>query len=112
MAVSPAKQHYVYEATIARWVDGDTVWMHVDLGFGITARLDFRLTAINTPERGQPGWAAAIQRVNELAPVGSRVLIETKKATDKYGRWLADIWAAGVHINGALVTEGHAVPYP
>lgn len=109
--VQPSYIPYIYPAIITRWVDGDTVWMDVDLGFRFHAVLDFRLYGINTPERGKPGWIEANQAVARMAPVGTPVIIQSRKAPDKYGRWLADIWVSGVHINAELVQGGFAVPY-
>lgn len=58
---------YSYKAKLGRVVDGDTVWLDVDLGFNIWAHLGFRLEGINTPEvvgpalllemRNSGGWA-------------------------------------------------------
>lgn len=109
--VQPLFIPYIYRATITRWVDGDTVWMDVDLGFRFHAVLDFRLTGINTPERGKPNWAESIAMVNRLATPGTPVIIQSRKDPDKYGRWLADIWVNGIHINAELVKGGLAVPY-
>ena len=107
----PVRALFVYSANVVRWVDGDTVWLRVDLGFRFTAEMDFRLAGINTPERGKPGFLESVVRVNALAPVGQAVVIQSHK-TDKYGRYLADMWTpSGLHINEALVVEGLAVPY-
>lgn len=109
---APVRQLFVYSATVVRWIDGDTVWLKVDLGFRFSAELDFRLTGINTPERGKPGWAEATARAQQLAPANSPVTIQSRKAPDKYGRYLADIWNYnGQHVNQVLVEEGHAVAF-
>lgn len=101
-----------YPATVIRWVDGDTVDLDVDCGFHMHGMLRFRLVGINTPERGQPGWAEATARANELAPVGSHVTAYTWKDGDKYGRWLAQIHTeAGPVVNEVLLREGLAVSY-
>ncbi len=39
---------YEYNARLTRVVDGDTVWLDVDLGFGVHANSDFLLYGINT----------------------------------------------------------------
>lgn len=45
---------YEYRATLDRVVDGDTVYLVVDLGFHIQVRMSFRLLGIDTPEvRGE-----------------------------------------------------------
>ena len=99
---------YQYNATVVRWVDGDTVILDVDMGFYLWQKnLHFRLNRVNTPERGQPRFDEAVKIVNELAPVGSRVVINTYKE-DKYGRWLCDIMDAKgqVQINQILLEYG------
>lgn len=111
MTTTPHTPNYTYQATVIRWVDGDTVWLKIDLGFRMSATTDFRLYGIDTPERGQPGWAEATAQAKVLAPVGSDILVTTYKAPDKYGRWLAEIFANGVNVNQSLVTDGLAVPY-
>jgi endonuclease YncB( thermonuclease family) len=110
---------FAYYAEIVRWVDGDTVDCRVDLGFKIYTRNRFRLEKIDAWEsRGSERELGklATARAQELAPVGSRVLLTTAKA-GKYGRWLAMIYpldengVALQSVNDTLVEEGHAVPY-
>lgn len=108
---------YTYKATIVRWVDGDTVWLTVDLGFRFTMTSDFRLYGINTPERGQTGYNEATQFAEKSAPVGSSVIIKSYKDPDKYGRWIVQIFTGDITVvgqtdlNDALVAGGFAVPY-
>lgn len=83
--------NYSYKATVIRIVDGDTVWLEVDLGFRMKTINDFRLYGVDTPERGQPGWSEAKEFVNKMAPPGTEVTIDTYKDPDKYGRWLVEI---------------------
>ncbi len=102
---------HVYRATIIRWVDGDTVDCEVDLGFYTVSRQRFRLDGINTPERGQPGYAEAILFASEICPVGSKVEIESQK-TEKFGRWLAVIRGKdGASVNQKLFEAGLAKAY-
>ena len=115
---------YSYQATVVRWVDGDTVWLDVDLGFRMHSTTDFRLYGVNTPERGQPGYAEATARCHEVAPTGSKVIVHVFKDPDKYGRWLVivvpvvpvsvpgvSVVEAGASVNDVLVREGLAVVY-
>lgn len=108
---------YTYKATILRWVDGDTVWLTVDLGFRFTMTSDFRLYGVNTPERGQTGYSEATAFTNQLAPQGSDVVIKSYKDPDKYGRWIVQIFAGGAvatgqtDINEAIIAGGFGVPY-
>ncbi len=102
---------YRYRATILRWVDGDTVDCEVDLGFYTIGRQRFRLDGINTPERGQSGYAEAILLANEVCPVGVKVEIESVK-TEKFGRWLAVVWPKdGQSVNSRLLAAGLAKAY-
>lgn len=104
---------YTYQATITRWVDGDTVDLAVDAGFHVTINGRFRLHGVNTPERGRPGWAEATAYAVALAPPGTAVTVRTYQAHEKYGRFLADVHTpAGVWVNQALLGAGHATPYP
>lgn len=96
---------------VRRWVDGDTVDINVDLGFKVWSVQRFRLARINTPEKGKPGYLEACNRVNELAPVGSMVVVECL-GYDRYGRWIAEIINAQfINVNQALLNEGLALPY-
>lgn len=105
---------YIYDATVSRWVDGDTVDLMVDLGFNVRLCHRFRLLNINTPERGRPGFKEATDRSNSLAPQGWPVRVETfPPGLDKYGRYLAVV-SVSDHtrsINEILLEEGLAVPY-
>ena len=85
---------YEYEAEVSRVVDGDTVYLtltkefslEVDFGFNIkdtvilrkTARIDFRLLGINTPEvhgsaattgGGDRQWTSSSGRLVDTGPL-------------------------------------------
>lgn len=111
MSITEQALRYNYSATVVRWVDGDTVWLSVDLGFRIVTTNDFRLYGVDTPERGKPGYQEATVRCNELAPVGQQVDVSTYKVPDKYGRWLVDIVSNGVNVTATLIAEGLGYPY-
>ncbi|QKY79823.1 nuclease [Arthrobacter phage Bumble] len=104
---------YSYLAEVVRWVDGDTVYLDVDLGFRMRSTASFRLYGVDTPERGRPGAREATARAEEFAPAGSVVRIETHKDPDKYGRWLVELYSPGAFrsLNTVLVEEGLAVGY-
>ncbi len=112
---------YQYESTIRRWVDGDTVDVDIDLGFGIIyANQRLRLYGIDAPEqrtrdlKEKEKGLAATAYVNEIAPVGTRVKIVTYKE-GKYGRILAEIFievqGEERNLNSMLTEEGHATRY-
>lgn len=97
---------------MVRWIDGDSAILRVDLGFHLWMETRFRLVGIDTPERGRPGAAEATALVNELAPPGAAVVIDSRPAADKYGRWLATVrTVGGVVVNTALLERGMARPY-
>ena len=115
---------YEYKATIKRWVDGDTVDVDVDLGFDVLlSNQRVRLYGVNTPETRTRDLAekarglAAKEYVNQLAPEGSTVILQTYKydAKGKFGRILGsiivDLGNGTYNVNEMLVNEGHATEY-
>lgn len=103
---------HAYNATVVRWVDGDTVDLDIDLGFKITTHQRIRLQGVDTPERGQEGFHEATKFCEEFAPSGSQVTIRTYK-TGKFGRWLGTIYRHPDprSLNATLVIEGLAKEY-
>lgn len=102
---------YAYKATVQRIVDGDTLVMDVDLGFLVKVCEKFRLAHINAPEKSdKAGWDAAVELIKRLLPEGSVVTV-LSLGKDKYGRWLAEVYAGDVYVNGALLDAGVAVLY-
>lgn len=113
-----SKEMYKYEATIRRWVDGDTVDVDIDLGFGLifhNQRLrlygidayESRTRDLDEKEKG----LAATAFVNEMAPVGSKITIVTYKE-GKYGRILAEVFLDDyTNLNMLLTEKGHAERY-
>lgn len=108
-----------YLARVERVVDGDTVWLDVDLGFRMRARVEFRLYGINTPElvgaERAAGLAARAELVRLLGLGPLRIVTYKDGRTDKYGRWLATLFVetatGNVDVNASLVRDGFAVPY-
>ena len=101
-------------------VDVDTVDGTLDLGFDILYNNRIRLLGIDTPEsrtrdlEEKKRGLAAKDRVKELWPVGSTVMLKTTKdGRGKFGRILGEIFVEGVvqSVNNLLVEEGHAVEY-
>jgi len=115
---------FQYKAKVERVVDGDTLWVDVDLGFFLRQKMHLRLYGINTPEiRGAEREAGlrAKQFVVETLPPGATVVIKTYKI-EKYGRFLTDVFylpgsgntdeilAKGTCLNQELLDKGLAVP--
>lgn len=113
-----SKEMYKYQATVRRWIDGDTVDVDIDLGFGLiysNQRLrlygidawESRTRDLDEKEKG----LAATAFVNEVAPVGSKITIVTYKE-GKYGRILAEIFLDDyTNLNKLLTEKGHAERY-
>ena len=115
---------YEYKAIVRRVVDGDTVDVTLDLGFDILYNNRIRLHGIDAPEsrtsdqEEKERGLAAKDRVKELCPVGSTVMIKTTKdGRGKFGRILGEILITGNEpnqfesVNKILLKEGHAVKY-
>ena len=84
---------YTYKATIVRIVDGDTIYVDVDLGFFLRQTMKVRLKGVNTPEtRGvsRPEGLKAKQFVIDTLADCPVVVINTSKI-GKFGRYIADV---------------------
>ena len=110
---------FVYKAVILKIVDGDTIDVEIDLGFHVFTKQRLRLCNIDAFEKNDKDplkralALKATNRVNELIPVGSAVILESFKQ-DKYGRFLAEVYSISPpsnSINAILVEENLAVPY-
>ena len=86
--------------------DGDT--LRVREG---NRTLNVRLACIDAPESSQaPFGVQARQQLQALAPVGSSVELRVK-ATDRFGRSVAELTRGGRNLNQALVASGVAFVY-
>jgi micrococcal nuclease len=113
---------YEYQARVINVVDGDTVDMAVDLGFGISKVLRLRVFGINAPERRgaeRLRGELATDLLRDLlaqAQDGIVLVLTIKDKQEKYGRYLARILvptAEGdvVDVGARLIAEGLATPY-
>jgi micrococcal nuclease len=114
---------YEYRSTIVKIVDGDTVDVDIDLGFGTWLHNErVRIMGIDTPESRTSDKTekvfglAAKQRLTEL--LGPNPILRTmvsKKGEDmkgKFGRILGDFKTKdGQMITDIMIAEGHAVLY-
>ena len=105
-----------YKAYLHHVVDGDTVDLNIDLGFGIFTRQRIRLASVDTPERGEEGYNEAKEYVKDWFNDPSRdgaCLVGTEKK-GKFGRWLGWIYDDPFLIeslNSDLLLEGLAEEY-
>jgi micrococcal nuclease len=116
---------YEYSCAITRVVDGDTVDVDIDLGFGVWMRKQrIRLYGVDTPEsrtrdlvEKKHGFAAK-EFVQSYLPVGTTQTLRTKlDDRGKFGRILGEFVAFDSvndrqsTVNDLLVSNYHAVPY-
>ena len=117
---------YEYRAKILKVIDGDTVDVDIDLGFGVVLTDErVRMMGIDTPESRtrdkieKKFGLASKARLKEI--LGNETILQTqinKNGEDmkgKFGRILGDFQ---IELDGetklatqVLVEEGHAVPY-
>jgi len=116
---------YIYRGKLERVVDGDTIDALIDVGFDIWVKKRIRYKGIDTwesrtrnLEEKKLGLAAKARNKELLEQVSSKPGYFRLKSygLGKYGRVLADIYvmdANGVqiHVNQALISEGHAYIY-
>ena len=113
---------YTYRATVLRVVDGDTMDLDVDLGFDMRRKMKVRFLGINAPEVSTQEGRDVRDWVRTHAPEGTEVMITTvKDKTEKYGRYLANVYLPGNYVlqapidgatlNTYLVETGRAVVY-
>jgi len=119
---------YEYRTKLIKVVDGDTVDVDIDLGFGVWLKKErVRIMGIDTPESRTSDKVekvfglAAKKRLKEL--LGKSPVLRTQVARDgedmkgKFGRILGDFdvydattdsWRA---VTAVMAEEGHCVPY-
>jgi len=114
LASSPAAAAWTYppatlEAIVVHVDDGDTIDVRVD---GRVERV--RYIGIDAPEiahegsGGAPGGEAAA-RLNRTLLRGRHVRLELdQERRDRYGRFLAYVWAGGTMVNLEMVRLGYA----
>ena len=100
---------HTYHAYVTEIIDGDTLHARIDLGFGITIEQKLRLRGLDAPiVESSDGREAKAFLEKHFPASGTPVLIQTVKS-DKYDRYLADIWVDGTCINQKLIDQGLAV---
>ena len=113
---------WTYRCKWRRGVDGDTVDVDIDLGFGIWQMNErVRIMGIDTPEsrtrdkiEKKFGLAAKAKLKSLLGPNPVLQTTISKKGEDmkgKFGRVLGDFIIEGKQVTEIMCKSGHAVPY-
>jgi micrococcal nuclease len=111
---------YKYNVKITKVVDGDTVDVDIDLGFGVWLHKErVRIMGIDTPEsrtrdRVEKLFGLASKaKLKELLPLSSMqvLVVEEYDAKGKFGRILGDFEIEDTKVTDILIEEGHAVAY-
>lgn len=120
---------YEYKCKILKIVDGDTVDVDIDLGFGIWLRNErVRIMGIDTPESRTSNKEEKVfgllakDKLKYLLPTGSTQNLKTFKdnstgedAKGKFGRILGDFIinhnGKSALVTEVMISEGHAVAY-
>ena len=116
-------QQNEYDVHVVKVVDGDTVDVDIDLGFGVCLKDErVRIMGIDTPESRTSnkveklfGLAAKNRLYSLLEKDAKLITTEDKNGEDmkgKFGRILGDFRAAdGRLVTEIMIEEGHCVPY-
>lgn len=119
---------YEYKCKIVRVIDGDTVDVDIDLGFGIWMKKErVRIAGIDTPESrtrdkvekryGLAAKARLKQLLGKGATLRTQIAKDGEDKKGKFGRILGDFevydhkYNAWRPVTKILVEEYHAVPY-
>lgn len=114
---------YEYKCNVVKIIDGDTVDVDIDLGFGVWMRKQrIRMYGIDTPEsrtrdleEKKYGLAAKDFLTGMLDDENGIVLRTHKDGKGKFGRILGELWRttnyADQSINEYMIEKHHAVRY-
>ena len=107
---------YEYNVSITKVVDGDTVDVDIDLGFGMVYKKQrVRLMGIDTPESRTRDLVeklfgkASKKHLKELLSEGNITLRSHDKG--KFGRILGELFINDISINQKMIDDHHAVDY-
>ena len=113
---------YEYNCKIVKVIDGDTVDVDIDLGFGVWLKDErVRIMGIDTPEsrtrdktEKKFGLASKAKLKSLLGKTGVLKTQVNKNGEDmkgKFGRILGDFQVGARMVTEILCEEGYAVPY-
>ncbi len=103
-AEDPPEPNYVFWAELVRIVDGNTVSMNIDLGFGVWVHKQ-NLTLFDADKAGPDETTKAknmqrVARMRELLLESTDIVVKTMRDKDATPpRYFATIWADGTNVN-------------
>lgn len=108
-------QLYTFRGVCTHVVDGDTIDVTIDVGFGLTTKQRLRFHGIDTPELRSPDEderSRAKLAKDFVADwlEGRTLYIQTYKS-DVFGRYLARIYSNNECLNDLLLAQGLARPF-
>ena len=97
---------YRFSGIITEITDGDTLDFRILNGSNIT----IRLSLVDTPERGEPGYEEASEFAATVCPVGSDAIFvqDSWQKVDKYDRSLGLVYCNDMMLNEMLLSSGHS----
>jgi len=109
---------FEYKCKLVRVIDGDTVDIDIDLGFGVWLRKQrIRMYGIDTPEsrtrdlEEKKYGLAAKEFLQKWTGAGELTIKTHKDAKGKFGRILGELWVFDTNVNKKMIEEHHAVEY-
>ena len=110
---------YEYKVYVTKVIDGDTVDVDIDLGFGVMLKKErVRIMGIDTPESRTRDKVekvfglAAKARLKELLGKTATLVCKEYDAKGKFGRILGDFTTIdGRMVTDVMIEEGHCVAY-
>ena len=115
---------YEYKANLVKVVDGDTVDVDIDLGFGVWLKDErVRIMGIDTPESRTRDKVeklfglASKEYLKSMLPIGSMQVLKTEidrsgeDKKGKFGRILGDFLIDDKKATDILIENGYAVAY-
>ena len=117
---------YEYRVKIIKVVDGDTVDVDIDLGFGVTLTDErVRIMGIDTPESrtrdkvekvfGKAAKQALLDMLGKTSILKTQINRDGEDMKGKFGRILGDFIidrnGDSISVVQALIEDGHAVDY-
>ena len=109
---------FEYKCKLIKVIDGDTIDVDIDLGFGVWLRKQrVRLYGIDTPEsrtrdlEEKKYGLAAKEFLIKWTGAGELRIKTHKDERGKFGRILGEMWTFETNINQKMIEEHHAVEY-